>query len=154
MQGVELIQRLNSMGCRPPTIMISGRGDIAVAVEAMKAGASDFIEKPFNRADLRTIVERALLEARDQHKLQTQRQQVLANFARLTARQRQVLQLMLEGRSSKMIAAQLFMSQRTVESHRANVMKKMETKSLPELARMVSVAKADAAPLSPTSKTC
>jgi two-component system, chemotaxis family, CheB/CheR fusion protein len=154
MQGVELIQRLNSMGCRPPTIMISGRGDIAVAVEAMKAGASDFVEKPFNRADLRTIVERALLEARDQHKLQTQRQQVLANFARLTTRQRQVLQLMLEGRSSKMIAAQLFMSQRTVESHRANVMKKMEAKSLPELARMVSVAKADAHPLNPTPKTC
>jgi len=153
MQGVELLQRLNSMGCRPPTIMISGRGDIAVAVEAMKAGAIDFIEKPFNRADLKAIVERALMEARDQHKLQAQRQQVLANFARLTIRQRQVLQLMLEGRSSKMIAAQLFMSQRTVESHRANVMKKMETKSLPELARMVSVAKADATPLNPTSKT-
>jgi two-component system, chemotaxis family, CheB/CheR fusion protein len=146
MQGIQLIQHLNALGCRPPTIMTSGRGEIAVAVDAMKAGAIDFIEKPFNRSDLRMVVDRALKEARDQHKGQTERQEVLANFAKLTTRQRQVLQLMLEGKSSKMIAAQLFMSQRTVESHRANVMKKMAAKSLPELARMMSVAKADAFP--------
>jgi|SRR5688572_12382295 len=146
MQGIQLIQHLNSLGCRPPTIMISGRGEIAVAVEAMKAGAIDYVEKPFNRSELRMVVERALKEARDQHKGQTERQEVLANFAKLTTRQRQVLQLMLEGKSSKMIAAQLFMSQRTVESHRANVMKKMAAKSLPELARMMSVAKLDAFP--------
>jgi FixJ family two-component response regulator len=126
--------------------MISGRGNIGVAVEAMKAGAIDFVEKPFNSCDLRTAVERALMEAKNQLKGQTQRQEVLANFAQLTTRQRQVLQLMLEGKSSKMIAAQLFMSQRTVESHRANVMKKMAAKSLPELARMMSVAKLDAFP--------
>ena len=112
----------------------------------MKAGAIDFVEKPFNRSGLRTVVERALKEARDQHKRQMERQEVLANFAKLTTRQSQVLQLMLEGKSSKMIAAQLFMSQRTIESHRANVMKKMATKSLPELARMISVAKVDAFP--------
>ena len=146
MQGIQLIQHLNALGCRPPTIMISGRGEIAVAVEAMKAGAIDFVEKPINRSDLRTAVERALMEARDQLKGQSERQEVLANFAKLTTRQCQVLQLMLEGKSSKMIAAQLFMSQRTVESHRANVMKKMAAKSLPELARMMSVAKVDAFP--------
>jgi two-component system, chemotaxis family, CheB/CheR fusion protein len=146
MQGIQLIQHLNSLGCRPPTIMISGRGEIAVAVEAMKAGAIDFVEKPFSRSDLLTVVERALTEARDQHKGQTERQEVLANVAKLTTRQSQVLQLMLEGKSSKMIAAQLFMSQRTVESHRANVMKKMAAKSLPELARMMSVVKVDAFP--------
>ena len=141
-----MIQHLNALGCRPPTIMISGRGEIAVAVEAMKAGAIDFVEKPINRSDLRTAVERALTEARNQLKGQTERQEILANFAKLTTRQCQVLQLMLEGKSSKMIAAQLFMSQRTVESHRANVMKKMAAKSLPELARMMSVAKVDAFP--------
>jgi two-component system, chemotaxis family, CheB/CheR fusion protein len=146
MQGLQLIQHLNALGCRPPTIMISGRGEIAVAVEAMKAGAIDFVEKPINRSDLRTAVERALTEARNQLKGQTERQEILANFAKLTTRQCQVLQLMLEGKSSKMIAAQLFMSQRTVESHRANVMKKMAAKSLPELARMMSVAKVDAFP--------
>src|SRR5687768_9821597 len=112
MQGIQLIQHLNSLGCRPPTIMISGRGEIAVAVEAMKAGAIDYVEKPFNSSELRMVVERALKEAGDQHKRQTERQEVLANFAKLTTRQSQVLQLMLEGNSSKMIAAQLFMSQR------------------------------------------
>lgn len=149
MQGIQLIQHLNALDCRPPTIMISGRGEIAVAVEAMKAGAIDFVEKPFNRSGLQAAVERALKEARDQTKGQTERQEVLASYAKLTTRQRQVLQLMLEGKSSKMIAAQLFMSQRTVESHRANVMKKMAAKSLPELARMMSVAKADAFPARP-----
>ncbi|HET9396433.1 MAG TPA: response regulator, partial [Nitrospiraceae bacterium] len=149
MQGIQLIQHLNALGCRPPTIMMSGRSEIAVAVEAMKAGAIDFVEKPFNRSNLRAVVDRALREARDQLKGQTLRQAVLANFAKLTTRQIQVLQLMLEGKSSKMIAAQLFMSQRTVESHRANVMKKMAAKSLPELARMMSVAKVEAFPAQP-----
>lgn len=145
MQGIQLIQQLNAMGCRPPTIMISGRADVAVAVEAMKAGAVDFVEKPFDPSGLRAAVERALAEACNQHELQTERQEILANLGKLSTRQRQVLHLMLEGKSSKMIAAQLFMSQRTVESHRANVMKKMNAKSLPELARMVSVVKPDAA---------
>jgi two-component system, chemotaxis family, CheB/CheR fusion protein len=145
MQGLQLIRQLNAMGCRPPTIMMSGRADIAIAVEAMKAGAIDFVEKPLDPAELRAAVERALLEAQDQHEVQAELKKVMANLAKLTTRQRQVLHLMLEGKSSKMIAALLFMSQRTVESHRANIMKKMNAKSLPELARMVSVAKADSA---------
>ena len=140
MQGIQLIQHLNAMGCRPPTIMISGHADVAVAVEAMKSGALDFVEKPLDPLMLRAAVERALTEARNQHDVQTERQEVLIKLGKLSTRQRQVLHLMLEGKSSKVIAAQLFMSQRTVESHRANVMKKMSAKSLPELARMVSVA--------------
>jgi FixJ family two-component response regulator len=140
MQGIQLIQHLNAMGCRPPTIMISGHADVAVAVEAMKSGALDFVEKPLDPLSLRAAVERALTEARNQHDVQTERQEVLIKLGKLSTRQRQVLHLMLEGKSSKVIAAQLFMSQRTVESHRANVMKKMSAKSLPELARMVSVA--------------
>jgi FixJ family two-component response regulator len=144
MQGIELIRQLNAMGHRPPTIVISGRADIAVAVEAMKAGAVDFVEKPLNSSSLRVAVERALTQARHQHETTTERQEILGNLAKLSTRQRQVLHLMLEGKSSKTIAAQLFMSQRTVESHRANVMKKMNTKSLPELARKVSVVRSDA----------
>ena len=140
MQGIQLIQHLNAMGCRPPTIMISGHADVAVAVEAMKSGALDFVEKPLDPLRLRAAVERALREARNHHEVQTERHEVLIKLGKLSPRQRQVLQLMLEGKSSKVIAAQLFMSQRTVESHRANVMKKMTAKSLPELTRMVSVA--------------
>jgi two-component system, chemotaxis family, CheB/CheR fusion protein len=140
MQGIQLIQHLNAMGCRPPTIMISGHADVAVAVEAMKSGALDFVEKPFDPPSLQAAVERALTEARNQHEVQTERQEVLMKLGKLSARQQQVLHLMLEGKSSKVIAAQLFMSRRTVESHRANVMKRMSAKSLPELARMVSVA--------------
>jgi two-component system CheB/CheR fusion protein len=140
MQGIQLIQHLNAMGCRPPTIMISGHGDVAAAVEAMKSGALDFVEKPFDPVSLRAAVERALTEARNQNEVQTERQEVLIKLGKLSTRQRQVLHLMLEGNSSKVIAARLFMSQRTVESHRANVMKKMSAKSLPELARMVSVS--------------
>lgn len=140
MQGIQLIQRLNTMGCRPPTIVISGHADVAVAVEAMKAGALDFVEKPLDPRSLRAVVERALTEARNQHEVQAERHEALIKLEKLSQRQRQVMQLMLEGKSSKVIAAQLFMSQRTVESHRAKVMKKMSVKSLPELTRMVSVA--------------
>ena len=106
----------------------------------MKSGALDFVEKPFDPVSLRAAVERALTEARNQNEVQTERQEVLIKLGKLSTRQRQVLHLMLEGNSSKVIAARLFMSQRTVESHRANVMKKMSAKSLPELARMVSVS--------------
>jgi two-component system CheB/CheR fusion protein len=140
MQGIQLIQHLNAMGCRPPTIVISGHADVAIAVEAMKSGALDFVEKPLDPLSLRAAVERALTEARNQHEVQTERHEALIKLEKLSARQRQVLQLMLDGKSSKVIAAQLFMSQRTVESHRAKVMKKMSAKSLPELTRMVSVA--------------
>lgn len=140
MQGIQLIQHLNAMGWRPPTIVISGHADVGLAVEAMKAGALDFVEKPLDPTRLRAAVERALAEARNQHEVQAERNEVAIKLGKLSPRQRQVLHLMLEGKSSKVIAAQLFMSQRTVESHRANVMKKMSAKSLPELARMISAA--------------
>ena len=141
MHGIELIQRLNAAYSRPPTIVMSGRGDIAVAVEAMKAGAMDFVEKPLDSTRLRACVERAMAESQQLHKVRAEQQQVSSRVASLTARQKQVLQLMLDGKSNKMIAAQLSMSRRTVECHRANAMKKMRAKSLPELARMISIAR-------------
>jgi FixJ family two-component response regulator/signal transduction histidine kinase len=141
MSGIDLIRRLNEMDCRPPTIMISGRGEIDVIVEAIRCGAIDFVEKPLHRDKLLGAIERAVVQSRQFEREREDRQTVLARMARLTPRQAQVMQLMLDGKSSKTIAAHLFMSRRTVESHRATVMKKMEAKSLPELARMASLTK-------------
>jgi two-component system CheB/CheR fusion protein len=138
MQGVDLIRRLNDMGWCPATVMISGRGDIATVVQAMKAGALDFVEKPIVRHELMKIVDRALADSKELRRDWQEHQQVASRLAMLTERQRQVMALMLEGLSSKTIGSRLFMSRRTVESHRANIMVKMSAKSLPELARMVS----------------
>jgi two-component system CheB/CheR fusion protein len=127
------------MDCRPPTIMISGRGDVDVVVEAIRCGAIDFVEKPFHPDKLLAVIERAVVQSRQFARGREERHAVLARMARLTPRQSQVMQLMLDGKSSKTIAAHLFMSRRTVESHRATVMVKMGAKSLPELARMVAL---------------
>ena len=140
MNGIDLLHRLNAMDRCPPTIMISGRGDIHTAVHAMKAGAVDFVEKPLRAERLFSTIERALSQLTERQKGRGERQQVLARISSLTPRQKQVMDLMLEGKSSKMIAACLFMCQRTVESHRAKVMKNMSVKSLAELARVVSMA--------------
>jgi two-component system, chemotaxis family, CheB/CheR fusion protein len=141
MSGMDLIRQLNEMDCRPPTIMFSGRGDVGVVVEAMRFGAIDFVEKPLYRDKLLPLIERAVVQSRKFERNREERQKVLARIACLTPRQEQVMQLMLDGKSSKTIAAHLFMSRRTVESHRANVMTKMAAKSLPELARMASLTR-------------
>ena len=121
--------------------MISGRGDVDVVVEAMRSGAVDFVEKPIHRDKLLAVIERAVVQSRQFGRDREERQRVLALIARLTPRQKQVMQLMLDGKSNKTIAAHLFMSRRTVESHRATLMTKMAAKSMPELARMASLAK-------------
>lgn len=139
MSGIDLLKRLDGDRC-PPTIMISGRGDIHTAVHAMKAGAIDFVEKPLRAEKLLVAIERALSHLVKRQKGHDERQQVLARISALTPRQKQVMDLMLEGKSCKVIAAGLFMCQRTVESHRAKVMKNMGVKSLAELARTVSLA--------------
>jgi len=114
---------------------------IGVVVEAMRFGAIDFVEKPLYRDKLLPLIERAVVQSRQFERNREERQKVMARIACLTPRQEQVMQLMLDGKSSKTIAAHLFMSRRTVESHRANVMTKMAAKSLPELARMASLTR-------------
>jgi len=123
-----------------PAIMITGNGDVAIAVEAMKAGASDFIEKPIKRTELLVSVDRALEQSRDAGKLSAWREDAANHVARLTQRQRQVMDMVLAGHPSKNIAADLGISQRTVENHRASIMKKMGVKSLPALARLALAA--------------
>jgi two-component system CheB/CheR fusion protein len=140
MDGITLLQRLHEAGNRLPAIMITGNSDVAIAVQAMKAGASDFIEKPISRGELLGCVDRALEQSRDSGKLTAWRQDAADHVAGLTPRQRQVMEMVLAGHPSKNIAADLGISQRTVENHRASIMTKTGTKSLPELARLALAA--------------
>jgi two-component system CheB/CheR fusion protein len=140
MNGLELLQRLGSAGHRLPSIMITGNSDVSMAVQAMKAGASDFIEKPIGRSDLLAGVERALEQSRDTNKLAAWREAAADHVAGLTPRQRQIMEMVVAGHPNKNIAADLGISQRTVENHRAAIMKKTDSKSLPALARLALAA--------------
>ena len=140
MTGLELLQQLHYAGHRLPAIMITGNADVPMAVQAMKSGASDFIEKPIGPSELLASVERALDQSRDSSKLFAWRESAANQIAGLTQRQRQVMELVLAGQPSKIIAADLSISQRTVENHRASIMKKTGSKSLPALARLALAA--------------
>lgn len=141
--GLELLQRLQDRGHRLPTIMITGNSDVPMAVQAMKAGASDFIEKPIGHRELIASVERALEQSRDSQKMASMRVDAASSLASLTSRQRQIMDMVLAGHPSKNIAADLGISQRTVENHRAAIMTKTGAKSLPALARLAFAATAD-----------
>jgi two-component system CheB/CheR fusion protein len=140
MNGLELLRKLHDDGHRLPSIMITGNSDVPMAVEAMKAGALDFIEKPIGREELIASIERALELSQDSNKLQEWRDSAATHLAGLTARQREVMERVLAGQPSKSIAADLGISQRTVENHRASIMKRTGSKSLPALARLALVA--------------
>ncbi len=140
MSGLELLQQLSDEGHRLPAIMITGSSDVAIAVQAMKAGAVDFIEKPISFSQILASVERALELSRDSSKLVAWREDAANRVRTLTPRQRQIMELVLAGHPSKNIAADLGISQRTVESHRAAIMKRTGSKSLPALARLALAA--------------
>jgi two-component system CheB/CheR fusion protein len=140
MSGLELLQKLRDDGHRLPSIMITGNSDVPMAVEAMKAGALDFIEKPIGREELIASIERALELSQDSSKLQEWRESAATHLAGLTPRQREVMERVLAGQPNKNIAADLGISQRTVENHRASIMKRTGSKSLPALARLALVA--------------
>jgi len=140
MGGLALLQRLHSEGTRLPAIMITGQGDVPMAVEAMKAGAADFIEKPIGRDELFASIERALEHTRDSAKSAVRQAAAATRFAALTGRQREIMELVLAGHPSKNIAADLGISQRTVENHRAAVMKKTGSHTLSALIRLALAA--------------
>lgn len=140
MKGLELLRRLKDAEQHLPTIMITGRSDVPTAVQAMKSGASDFLDKPFDRIELLTSIERAVEQSRDVTKLETWRTEAADRIAGLTARQRQIMEMVVDGLPSKNIAADLAISRRTVEHHRAAIMEKTGTKSLPALARLALAA--------------
>jgi two-component system response regulator FixJ len=138
--GIELVRRLGEARLPLATIVITGHGDIALAVEAMKAGAIDFIEKPFKEDLLLAAVQKALnTETRDQQD-ESDRQRYQAAFAGLSRREREVLEQVVVGKTSKVIAYDLGISPRTVEVYRAGMMMKTGAKSLSELVRMALLA--------------
>jgi two-component system response regulator FixJ len=134
--GLEFIRRLHGRGLNVPVVVMTGHADIPLAVEAMKAGAIDFLEKPFREDRFLEVVRFALVcdeksVRKNQELLRTQ-----ARLQSLSQRERQVLDGLVAGKANKMIAHELNISIRTVEIHRSNVMSKMEAKSLSELIRM------------------
>jgi two-component system CheB/CheR fusion protein len=134
--GMELIRRMREAGNALPCIMMTGNSDVAIAVAAMKAGAADFIEKPITGAELIASISRAMVHAHDTSRLAVERDKAATHFAGLTGRQREVMDMVLAGQPSKNIAADLGISQRTVENHRASIMHRTGAKSLPALARL------------------
>jgi two-component system CheB/CheR fusion protein len=140
LNGIELLRQLYNVNHRLPVIMITGNSEVPMAVRAMKAGAVDFIEKPIGREDLLAGVNSALEKARDSNKLHGSREAAAKAIDGLTTRQHQIMDLVLAGHPSKNIAADLGISQRTVENHRAAIMEKTGSKSLPALARLALAA--------------
>ena len=136
MSGLELQQQLNLRGATVPVIFITGHGDIPMAVEAMQHGAFDFLQKPFRDQDLIDRIQRALERDARQRAALNQYERIRARFQTLTPREREVLTLMTSGKPNKVMAADLGVSQRTVEIHRARVMEKTGAASLAQLVRM------------------
>jgi FixJ family two-component response regulator len=136
MSGLELQEQLNLRGATLPVIFITGHGDVPMAVEAMQQGAFDFLQKPFRDQELLDRIQRALARDRITRAGLARREEIRERLASLTAREREVMELMTRGRPNKLMAADLGLSQRTIEIHRARVMEKMQAGSLAELVRM------------------
>ena len=138
--GIDLLRSLKAASTLPPSVVITGMGDIGMAVAAMQAGALDFIEKPAHGQAIIDSIRRAFGSAADAGTADADRAAAAARLAPLTPRQRQVMAMVLDGAPSKNIAADLNLSQRTVEHHRAEIMHRTGCRSLPELARLVMIA--------------
>lgn len=140
MTGIDLLQHLLEKGCTVPVIVITGHGDVPLAVEAMKLGAADFLEKPFDDVAILDTVKAALARREKSTRHDALREQVADRIAALSHRERQVLECLVAGQANKTIAYELGISPRTVEVYRANVMTKMKAQSLSELVRMALLA--------------
>jgi two-component system CheB/CheR fusion protein len=141
MSGLALLRKLRAEGSPLTTIMMTGESDVAIAVEAMKAGAIDFIAKPVSREELLASLDRATDISRDASKHDEWRATARSHLAGLTTRQLEVMDRVLAGQPSKNIALDLGISQRTVENHRMQIMKRTGCRSLPALARLALVAR-------------
>jgi FixJ family two-component response regulator len=136
MSGLELQQHLNRTGSMLPVIFITGHGDVPMAVQAMKEGAFEFIQKPFRDQDLLDRINHALQLDAENRKTVARRAEVLRRLESLTPRERQVMDMVVDGGANKVIAIDLGLSERTVEIHRAKVMEKMAARSVAHLVKM------------------
>jgi len=143
MSGLELQAHLARKDSRLPVIIITGHGDVSMAVKAMKSGAVDFIEKPFHDEELLTSIRNALEFDEKQRALRSRRAEIAVRLAELTPREHEVMEMVTEGRANKEIATVLGVSAKTVEAHRARVMDKMGASSLAELVRMALIVGGD-----------
>jgi two-component system, LuxR family, response regulator FixJ len=136
MSGLELQQHLNRTGSMLPVIFITGHGDVPMAVQAMKEGAFEFIQKPFRDQDLLDRINHALKQDAENRNMVARRAEVLHRLESLTPRERQVMDLVVDGAANKVIAIDLALSERTVEIHRAKVMEKMGARSVAHLVKL------------------
>jgi len=138
--GIDLLRRMRGSGADIPVIVITGHGDVSLAVEAMKVGAVDFLEKPFDDETLLSSVRSALRKGADTARHKAEVSEINERLAALSNRERQVLEGLVAGKANKVIAFDLGISARTVEIYRANVMTKMSANSLSDLVRMAMTA--------------
>jgi two-component system response regulator FixJ len=138
--GIELLRRVKEMNVQMPVIVITGHGDVPLAVEAMKLGAFDFFEKPFDDGAMVSAVRRALDRSTASERATAERAELERRLSSLSNREREVLDGLIAGHANKVIASDLAISPRTVEIYRANVMTKMDASSLSELVRMAIAA--------------
>jgi two-component system response regulator FixJ len=135
--GLELLRHLHDGGVPLPVVVMTGQGDIAIAVQAMKAGAADFLEKPFSDEHLFEAVGRALEQSQRLRELSATTAEAASRLATLTPREREVFDLLVTGLPNKAIANELGASPRTIEVHRARVFEKLRAKNLPDLVRLM-----------------
>jgi two-component system response regulator FixJ len=148
MGGLEVQEELGRRRSAVPAIIMTGHADVPLAVKAMRAGAADFIEKPFADDTILASIERALRQGAERRQEQARNAEVLAHAELLTLREREVLIELIAGHPNKVIAHHLAISPRTVEIHRARVMEKMRARNLSELVRMALAAGLGATPKS------
>jgi two-component system, LuxR family, response regulator FixJ len=139
MSGLDLINALHERGVRLPIILITAHADVPLAVDAMKRGAVDVIEKPFDDKALLAAIEQSLSQAREMAAQHSRDESVRRRLATLTRREREVLESLVKGQSNKLIARELGITTRTVESHRAALMSKMEARTIAELVQLALI---------------
>ncbi len=145
--GLDVHAQLRERGINLPVIVVSGHGDVPIAVRALKSGVADFVEKPFKDQELLDCVQQALRRDAEQSLQRLRREELMTRYRTLTPRELDVLRLVVDGQANKAIGSSLGISQKTVETHRARVMEKMAARSVSELVRMTLIIESQGKPL-------